>query len=201
MNREVTVEGRLMSSCNTPAANTTGSFHYTSGMSWEEWAEFTTDENGYFKVRKQIEGSTVDLYVGSEVLSGIKLSQKDYLDLGEVYTFPPSVSYYLYLEVDSAYTENDTLIYNNHGWPEDGKDKLLKIPGPFQSGIIDTVHNTANINHLPINFSDNNDNNLPTRSINYRIINENTNEHPVKSVDFPTTYCVDEYIDVILKIE
>mgnify|MGYP005827338927 CR=1 FL=1 len=202
MNREVTVEGRLMSGCNTPAANTTGSFHYTSGMSWEEWAEFTTDENGYFKVKKQIEGSTIDLYVdgNSQVLRNIKLSQKDHLDLGEVYTFPPSVSYYLYLEVDSAYTEFDTLTYSNGGWPHDGREPWLKIAGPFQSGIIDTVHLLSNINDLPINFESKINNNFPSKKVHY-YVGEYESWKEKESPSFTTAYCKDEYQDVTLKIE
>jgi len=196
MNREVTVEGRLMSGCNTPAANTTGSFHYTSGMSWEKWAEFTTDENGYFKVKKQIEGSTIDLYVGSEVLSDIKLSQKDYLDLGQVYIFPPSTSYYLYLEVDSAYTENDTLYYRDLGYPQNGGvGWSKKLPGPFVSGVIDTVDYALNLDGLPVNH---NSSSASTMFLGYNI---NYNSIYENKTYVETSHCLDEYQDVILKIE
>ena len=199
MNREVIVEGRLMSSCSTPAANTTGSFHYTSGMSWEEWAKFTTDENGYFKVKKQIEGSTIDLYVGSQVLRNIKLSQKDHVDLGEVYIFPPSVSYYLYLEVDSAYTENDTLSYYDWGYPQNGGEHWeKKLAGPFSSGIIDTVHNAVNLGALPLSFESSTD---PKIKLNYYMNDYDSWTDDDKYIYISTPHCVEEYQNVTLKIE
>ena len=202
--KEVSVTGRLMESCDTPAANKDGIIRLSGGGFLNKPStslEFTTDENGYFKVthNEAFSAFSVRTSANHSVLeASISGDEKE---LGEVYIFPPSVSYYLYLDVSNAFTESDTLVYNNHGWPQDGRDKLLKIAGPFQSGIVDTVYMATNMNHLPIDFNNMININLPERTINYRIINENTNDHPVKSVDFPTSYCVEEFIDVTFIIE
>lgn len=203
-NQEHRLSGRLMQSCNTPAANKDGLIYFSGGGLLNHPSttlEFTTDENGYFEVihNKRFTEFSVRTSAAHSVLE--VNSVPDDNDLGDVYLFPPSVSYYLYLDVSNAFTESDTLVYNNHGWPQDGRDKLLKIAGPFQSGIVDTVYMATNMNHLPIDFNNMINNNLPERTINYRIINENTNDHPVKSVDFPTSYCVEEFIDVTFIIE
>ncbi|MGM0480164.1 MAG: hypothetical protein ACQERC_13155 [Bacteroidota bacterium] len=200
-NQEHTLTGRLMQSCEIPAANKDGIIYFSGGGLLNNPSitlEFTTDDNGYFEVdhNEPFTEFSVRTSPANSVLEVDSIPGDDN-DLGEVYLFPPSVSYYLYLEVSNAFTESDTLLYNNHGWPEDGRDELLKIAGPFQSGIVDTVYMATNMNHLPIDFNDT----LPKRTINYRIINENTNDHPVKSVDFPTSYCVEEYIDVTFIIE
>lgn len=52
-NKEVIVTGRLMQSCDTPAANKNGIIHLSGGGLLNNPStslEFTTDENGYFTV-------------------------------------------------------------------------------------------------------------------------------------------------------
>lgn len=203
-NQEYVLTGRLMQSCETPAANKDGLIYFDGGgllNNPSTTLEFTTDENGYFEVKHNEPFTEFSVRTSANHSVLEVNSVPDDNDLGEVYIFPPSVSYYLYLDVSNAFTESDTLVYNNHGWPQDGRDKLLKIAGPFQSGIVDTVYMATNMNHLPIDFNNMINNNLQERTINYRIINENTNDHPVKSVDFPTSYCVEDFIDVTFIIE
>jgi hypothetical protein len=203
-NKEYVLTGRLMQSCDTPAANKDALIYFSNTGLFPEPSttlEFTTDGNGYFEVKHNEPFSNFSVRT-SAAHSVLEVSSiPDDNDLGDVYLFPPSVSYYLYLDVSNAFTESDTLVYNNHGWPQDGRDKLLKIAGPFQSGIVDTVYMATNMNHLPIDFNNIINNNLPERAISYRIINENTNDHPVKSVYFPTSYCVEDFIDVTFIIE
>jgi len=201
MNREVTVEGRLMSGCNTPAANTTGSFHYTSGMSWEKWAEFTTDENGYFKVKKQIEGSPVDLYVqgSSEVLSGIKLSQKDHFDLGNVYINPFPTNFIINLDVKHPYTENDTLVMFDFNNPSAAPSDVVFFVGPFESGTLDSIVN-YNFSQFPISFTEN-EGLGPGLSIRY-MVRSLDNVHIDKYMGFKTAaICSGEFAEVTLVIE
>lgn len=52
-NKKVTVTGRLMQSCDAPAANKNGIIRLPGGGFLNKPStslEFTTDENGYFKV-------------------------------------------------------------------------------------------------------------------------------------------------------
>ncbi|MGM0478797.1 MAG: hypothetical protein ACQERC_06210, partial [Bacteroidota bacterium] len=110
---EVVVTGRLMQSCETPAANREGTILTADAIlsGPGHIIDFTTDENGYFEARHSGSGFTrfnVRVEGASDVLKVDYLSG-DKKELGEVYIFPPSASYYLYLDVDSAYTENDTL--------------------------------------------------------------------------------------------
>jgi len=190
-----------MSSCSTPAANTNGSFHYTSGMSWEKWAEFTIDENGYFKVKKQIEGSTIDLYVdgNSQVLRNIKLSQKDYLDLGNVYINPFPINFIIKLDVQNPYTENDTLVMSAFSSSDPLGERL--IPGPFESGFLDSVVNYP-YGKFPITWSATTDGNTLGYSISYLFRDETGWDGDKEIVSFDLApICSGEFAEVTLVIE
>jgi hypothetical protein len=193
-NRTLTVEGTLMANCSTPAANTSGYFHYTGGMTRYTWAEFTTDANGYFKITEKIGGSNLTLNVGngSGVLRNITLLGNDYLDLGKVYINPPKTKYYLYLEVNNPYNELDTLTYYDWGYPQNGRNHWTKkVAGPFSSGIIDTVHNVSLLNALPIGYFDLQNGIFLKLRLEYFI-----NEYPSGSVPFvevPAFFCLEDY--------
>jgi len=199
-NRNLTIEGTLMAGCNTPAANRSGYFHYNGGMTQYDWAEFTTDANGYFKVTEEIGGSNLTLNVGRGpgVLRNIALLGRNHLDLGKVYINPPIVSYYLHLKVNNAYTELDTLHYRNAGYPYNEKEPWLKKAGPFSSGIIDTVPIASNLNALPITFRSNN---VPRIKLSY-YMNEydSWNDHD-KFIYISTPHCVEEYQNITLVID
>jgi hypothetical protein len=114
-NEPVTIEGRLMASCDAPAANKSGFMRTDDGLLSGPGISlsFTSDENGYFKIthtgKESLDKFTVRVQGSSDVLRVNYLSGKK-KNLGKVYISPPSASYYLKLEVvNSAYTELDTL--------------------------------------------------------------------------------------------
>jgi hypothetical protein len=58
----------------------------------------------------------------------------------------------------------------------------------------------SNINDLPINFDDKEKNNFPTKKVHY-YIGEYESWKEKESPSFTTSYCKDEYLDVILQID
>lgn len=199
---EIIVSGRLMQSCNTPAANKEGMIVTADAIlsGPGEILYFTSDENGYFEAKHTGSGFTrftVRVNGSSDVLNVDYLSG-DKKELGEVYIFPQSASYYLYLDVDSTYTENDTLHYGNPGFPADGTSPWLKKAGPFSNGIIDTVPKAINPSSLPASFQNSNN---PTIKLNYYINEYDSWTDGDKNVYIPTSHCQEEYQDVTLKIE
>ena len=200
-NKTITIEGRLMQSCDTPAANREGSIVGNSGLLTGpgEILFFTSDENGYFKAsytgRVNIVSFGVSVQGGGEVLR-VNHLEGEKKDLGEVYIFPPSVSYYLYLDVDSSYTSSDTLHYLNGGSPNNGEPSYVKLAGPFSNGVIDTVASSINMSAIPLTY---NSSLIPKGRLVYYI-----NEYdPItaKEVSFPTPHCQEEYQTVTLVID
>jgi hypothetical protein len=197
-----TIEGELMASCDTPAANKSGFILTEDGLLSGPGISlsFTTNENGYFKVthkgKEDLNVFTVRVQGSSDVLkvSGLPGDKKD---LGKVYINPPVASYYLHLEVgNSSYTELDTLHYRNAGYPSNGKDPWIKKPGPFLNGIIDTVPVAINPGAFPITFGSST---VPRIRVRYHI-----NEYDswtVKEVYIPTPHCINEYQTVTLVID
>ena len=124
-NRQITITGRLMQSCDVPAANKEALIHIDGGgITAKPIVElpFTTDENGYFEVHHDEAFSKFSVRT-SAAHSVLEASiGEDNKALGEVFLFPPSASFYLQLDVKNSYSELDTLIYFNRGWPEDGRD-------------------------------------------------------------------------------
>jgi hypothetical protein len=198
-NKEYVLTGRLMQSCDTPAANRNGLIHFSGGGILNKPStslEFTTDESGYFKVthNRRFSEFTVRTSNNHPVLEVYSLSG-DNNDLGEVYIFPPSVSYYLKLEVNnSSYTDQDTLTYYDWGYPQNGAEHWVKRKaGPFTDGIIDTVSLAVNLNGLPISFSSDKS---PKLRIDYGVVTWNQN-----FVYIPTPHCQEDYQTVTLIIE
>lgn len=195
-----TIEGILMASCNTPATNTSGFILTEDGLLSGPGISlsFTTNENGYFKVsysgKKDLSSFMVRVQGSSDVLKvpGLQGNNKD---LGNVYINPPSVSYYLRLEVsNNTYTESDTLTYYDWGYPQNGASHWVrKIAGPFESGIVDTVPLVFNMNAFPIHFQSSEPPNLKIR---YGV-----NIWNAKEVLIPTPHCVDDYQMVTLVID
>jgi hypothetical protein len=196
-NREVTVTGRLMQTCETPAANRNGIIHLSGGGLLNHPStslEFTTDENGYFKVthNRRFSEFSVRTSANHSVLeASISGDEKE---LGEVYIFHPNTRFLINLKVHNQYTEQDTLLYPDYnsssgfGW--------RKVPGPFSNGIIDTVHNSFNSSAMPINF---NDTEPPQARFRY-YINEPIHANE-KITKFPTPHCQEDYQTVTLVID
>jgi hypothetical protein len=203
--KEVTVTGRLMQSCDTPAANKNGLIHLPGGGILSKPStklEFTTDENGYFKVTHDKSFSTFSVRTSANhsVLDVSSLGG-DEKELGEVYVFPPTARYYLTLHVNNNnYNELDTLTYSNGGFPHDGRDPWLKKAGPFQSGVIDTVHLLSHTNDLPVSFNELNNTEITKKKIHY-YLGEYDSWNERVSHYFSTAYCQEGYQTVTLVID
>ena len=197
-NKEITVTGRLMQSCEIPAANKNGLIYLSGGgilANPSTSLEFTTDENGYFTVthNESFSDFSVRTSANHSVLeASISGDEKE---LGEVYIFPPSINYYLNLDVSTEYTEFDTLYYRDLGYPQnEGSGWSKKIAGPFSNSVIDTVY-AVNINGLPVNFNSSSASKMMLGyNINYNSIYQNTIQ-----VEFP--HCTEEHQVITLKIE
>jgi hypothetical protein len=204
-NKTTTVSGRLMQSCDTPAANKDALIHINGGGILAKpivTLDFTTDENGYFSVTHDESFHRFSVMT-SNSFSVLDVDNYDVKnkELGEVYIIPPKASYYLYLDVKNSYTVDDTLTFNNGGWPHDGREPWIKKSGPFQTGIIDTVHFLSHINDLPIwSFNNKINDSFPTKQVHY-YINEYESENEKLSSPFSASYCNDEYQTVTLVID
>jgi hypothetical protein len=200
-NRTLTIEGTLMANCSTPAANTSGYFHYTGGMTRYTWAEFTTDANGYFKVTEKIGGSNLTLNVGNGpgVLRNITLLGKDYLDLGKVYINPFPTNFIIKLDVKNPYTENDTLVIRDFSNPT-SPSATHSIPGPFTSGILDSINDIWG--QFPITFHDLMNHSGPGHSVRMIVRSTPEKEYINRWIDFYTApICSGEYAEVTLVID
>jgi hypothetical protein len=202
-NQEYTLTGRFMQSCETPAANKDGLIYFSGGgllNNPSTTLEFTTDENGYFTVKhnEPFTEFSVRTSAAHSVLEVNSIPGDDN-DLGDVYLFPPSASYYLHLQVSNSYTSLDTLTFSNGGSPGDGRPAWFKIPGPFSSQIIDTVPVATNQTVMPISFNNFNSGNFPTTRIAY-YINEYSPDN-AKFIEIPIKYCDSDYQNIYLVID
>ena len=145
--KEIIIEGKLLTDCNTPAANRKGYFEYSAGMRKVTWAEFTTDENGYFKIIRQNDGSHFGRLMkfrtaGLEVT--VPVFGKDHINYGDIYIAPYPTNFIINLDVKKPYTENDTLILLDF-WSENPfaqhPPSQVKFPGPFSTTTLDSVIN------------------------------------------------------------
>lgn len=168
-NKEVTVTGRLMQSCDTPAANKDGIIYLSGGGLLNNPStslEFTTDENGYFKVihDKSFSEFSVRTSANHSVLeANISGDEKE---LGDVYINPFPTNFVIKLDVKNPYTENDTLVLLDFSDPDPFAQQL--IAGPFQSGLIDSVKN-FNFNIFPLKWTEIKNNEGPRGGVQYRI--------------------------------
>ena len=199
--KQVTIEGRLMADCNVPLANQSGTIHQ-KGMYAGKVADFTSDENGYFKAVFEPKGQgnicRIALEGGGTILEEIRFTE--HTELGEVYANPVTLKYFLKLEVNNnSYSNLDTLVYSNGGFPYNGKPSWIKRAGPFHSGIIDTIDFASNLSSMPINHMMYNNHDFPLFRVSFYI---NLNSPDVTShVNVPTPYCVEEYHNVVLVID
>lgn len=168
--KEVTVTGRFMQSCDTPAANKNGMIHLSGGGLLNKPStslEFTTDENGYFKVThdKSFSQFSVRTSANHSVLDVTSLGG-DEKELGEVYINPFPTNFVIRLDVKNTYTENDTLVLLDFSDPDPFAQLL--VSGPFQSGFIDSIKN-FNYNIFPLKWSEIMNNGGPRGGVQYRI--------------------------------
>ena len=165
-NKSLTIEGRLMSGCNTPAANKEGSIRTYDALSGPGIVlDFITDDNGYFKISHNEKGSISKFYVnvegGSDVLR-VHYYPEDHKKLGDIYINPFPTNFIISLDVQNSYTSNDTLAIRDYSSSDPFAQRL--IPGPFTNGFLDSVVNDY-YNLFPISRSSVTNGNTPTHSV------------------------------------
>ena len=191
---EYTLEGYVMSSCDLPASNKQFSLYQESVTLTSVGGylkDFTTDENGYFKVAYIPENSgKLSIRSNGDILIGIP--SKKNLNIGKVYNNPPAVKFTVRLQVNNAHTANDTLYYYDWNYPQNGASHWIKkIAGPFQSGIIDTVLNAGYMN-FPIEYQGN-----PVMRVNYYVNDYQSNEDATVT----TPFCSGSFSQAVLVID
>ncbi len=180
-NKKVTISGRLMHDCLTPAGNQTVAIHQkTQGFI----DETTTNMNGLFKFTiKTRRKNQFSLRAPDLILDGIVFDRN--IDLGNVYQEPFYFNCYLTLNTDSAYTENDTIFYNcfNTSW--------CALPGPFTSGVVDSFYNWQS-RKPPFIFSFD-----PVTRITIR---NNFDPSKEKVIIAPVPFCTNEWIELVYNL-
>jgi hypothetical protein len=198
-NKTTIIEGILMASCDTPAANTSGTIKTDDGFGVQgESLSFTTDENGYFKVsytgNKNIDKFRV-IAGGGEVLSVWNLPGRE-KDLGKVYINPFPTNFIIKLDVRNPYTENDTLVIKD--FSSSNPLAQRKIAGPFESGTLEIVENQP-YNLFPIHYSQTINGNNPKYAILFHML---PFVGDIDRVDFDIApICSGEFAEVTLVID
>jgi len=191
-----TVKGRLMHDCGVPAANVTDvSFKQHGQPLFGQkgmFLSFNTDAEGYFEVvynRKDANSLDMEILKNGPILEGIPAMKN--LDLGEVFWGVPPVSFVRKIVVYNQMTVNDTLLLTDYNDPNPLAE--IRIPGPFASGIIDTVWNATNLNNISFNV-------ITKFESRYRLTS--SNDLTWKGAVFPiTNFCTDELYEAVIKIE
>lgn len=176
---EYTLEGQLMTGCGAPAANKKMDLYQdaiTLTSVGGYLKTFQSDENGYFKVTYNPENAgKLSIRSNGILLEGIP-SRKN-IDIGDVYYNPPPVNFTIRLQVNKSYTSGDTLYYYDWNYPQNGANHWVKkIPGPFQSGVIDSVLNAGYMS-FPFTY-----NVAPFIKINYYINTYDPNQNAFVTV-------------------
>jgi hypothetical protein len=155
----VTIEGQLMSGCNTPAAHQAFIFiekdYDHSLFSSDVWIDFVTDQNGYFKVKtkKNVNLNLVEKTGFKRILENIEISQSG-VNLDKIYINKFLSKLRVKLEVYNPYSQFDTLVirdYNNY--TNTNMVDYKYYSGPFVSGILDSFE-FFHFNRFPIIFQD-----------------------------------------------
>lgn len=194
--KKYTVEGRLMSACGVAASLKSmwlGQEEITLTSVGGKLVDFTCDENGYFSVSYVPEsGGTLYLVVAGSAKVLIDIPCKENINLGEVYYNPPAVNFLVRLQANNAYTSADTLYYYDWNYPQNGATSWIKkVPGPFQSGIIDTVLNAGYMN-FPLSWVRD-----PEMTINYYV---NTYD-PNQQAKVIPELCSPSYAEAVLTVD
>ncbi len=202
-NKQVTVTGRLMQSCDTPAANKDGIIRLPGGGILSKPATslaFTTDENGYFEVthNESFSDFSVRTSAAHSVLEVESLGG-DKKELGEVYINPFPTNFIIHLDIKNPYTENDTLVMMDYGNPDPLAQRY--IPGPFECGFLDSVVNQS-YTSFPLKWDQISDGSTPEYSIGFHFRDENGWDGTKEKVVFNITpICSGEFTDVTLVID
>ena len=105
------------------------------------YLSFSTNEDGYFKITyfgNDTNGTHFSIMKGGKIMERIPPDKN--LDLGDLIVGSRIISYVRRLEVSNIYSEEDTLIMPDYN-AVNNPYALIRIPGPFENMIIDTVWN------------------------------------------------------------
>ena len=202
-NQEHTLTGRLMQSCDTPAANKDGLIYFSGGgllNNPSTTLEFTTDENGYFEVthNEPFTEFSVRTSAAHSVLEVNSIPGDDN-NLGDVYINPFPTNFVIKLDVKNSYTENDTLFMRDFSSPDPLAEKF--ISGPFESGVLDSVINSF-YTKFPVKLSDINSHGVPRDAVGVYIKNSSGNYSNLMSANFyHSSICSGEFAEVTIVIE
>ena len=159
------LKGRLMANCGVPGANKEIIIYQDIDMfnnGGYILNDVYSDENGYFEIEYTPDnGSNLELGVSGagSVLEFIPSHEN--LDLGDVYYGTIPTNFVIRLEVHEPYTENDTLVFRD--FHSNNVFDKVKISGPFNSGVLDTIYNEGFSNY-PILYNES-----PQQSVGYWI--------------------------------
>ncbi|HZH86472.1 MAG TPA: hypothetical protein VFD77_04080 [Brumimicrobium sp.] len=197
-NEKYSIKGRVMYGCDSLIVNDnrfllTQKFQEASLIPSKKepiYRGFFTDEDGRFEIiykRKEAVNTDLEFYFNkNHVYEGIPAFQD--VDLGNVYVGNTFVSYVIKLDVDGAYTANDTLVIKAYNQPQ------IEIPGPFQNMVIDTVYN------YPYFRAHHYTEGVEIDVINYKIINSSLVRQG-RAEFLITKFCTNELFDAVIKIE
>ena len=193
-----TVRGRIMVNCTTPLPNHLVKIKTDLGYSGKYVEdvngnkEFMTDSEGYFEINYISNWGKGSLVVSgySDVLEEIPIGEGQVLDIGEVY-LNGKVNFIVKLQVNNPHTIYDTLVLRDYNGPS--IYSKLKIPGPFVSGIIDTVWNESYMSY-PIMY------NKPIvyNRFGYYFSSDPTN---ITYSYFNASFCTNELSEAIITID
>lgn len=202
-NQEHTLTGRLMQSCDIPAANKDAIIRFPGGGILSNPAttlEFTTDENGYFKVTHDDPFTEFSVRTSSahSVLEVNSIPGDDN-DLGDIYINPFPTNFIIKLDVNNPYSVNDTLVMHDFSSSDPFASRL--IPGPFESGFLDSIV-SHNYKLFPIKRSDITKEGGPRNAVTYRLRSLPAYIGNHQSVDFYIApICSGEFAEVTLTID
>jgi hypothetical protein len=146
--RETIIEGTLIGGCDTPLANVNALIitpnHKIFGP--EVRIPFTTNQNGFFSVRykgrERFNSFAVHAFIDLKDAYHVSGLEGDKKELGKVHITPFPTNVVINLDVQNAYTEQDTLVirkYRSYTSSNPIVDEYF--PGPFTSGFLDSALN------------------------------------------------------------
>ena len=191
-----TLKGRLMNNCTVPYANGLVKLRNNKGggASFSEDIngniDFYTDENGYFEINYKSRGTLGTLYAPYKAIERIPINNEELVfDIGEV-NLNGTVNFVIKLEVNNAYTENDTMFVPDYNSTTDAWAQIA-IPGPFQDMIIDTIVNRPFFTY-PITY-----NAVPKSYISYFLTTTQLNT----TIYFDTPFCNNGFAEAIITLD
>jgi hypothetical protein len=192
-----------MSGCNTPATNKEGSIRTNDALSGPGLVlDFTTDDNGYFKINHNEKGSISKFFVnvdGASDVLRVHYYPEDHKKLGDIYINPFPTNFIIDLDVQNPYTENDTLAIRDYSSSDPFAQRL--IPGPFTNGFLDSVVND-HFNLFPISWSSVTNDGTPTHSVIYYLRSLPDYIGNKQKASFSIApICSDEFAEATLVIE